>query len=190
MTTMTPANELEGVPIAALATRPDPASWNAALRTLGTHARGDQWIVSTPQDVAAALTAPSLHVMPPPVGGGPAADLVARMARFCDGEAHQRRRALTMTLLPPAAEVAGRAYACAAHYLRVRAAADLLDVMPLARTVPALALGLAMGLSSPEAVSAAEATGRLCDAPRCPSPWTPRAATTTTPARSPIWPPS
>ena len=164
MTTTTSADQLNRVAIAELATRPDPAGWHATLRTLGTHARDDQWIVSTPPDVAAALTARGLRVIPPASGAGPAADLVARMARFCDGEAHQRRRALTVTLLPGPAETAGRARDCAAHYLRERAPTDELDVMPLARTIPAQALGLAMGLREPEAASAADITGRLCDA--------------------------
>jgi cytochrome P450 len=163
MTSMTPADQLERVPIAQLATLPDPADWHAALRALGTHARDDRWIVSTARDVAAALAAPGLRVIPPPAGSGPAADLVGRMARFCDGEAHQRRRAMTVLLLPTA-EIAGRAGDCAARYLRARAGTEVLDVMPLARTIPARALGLAMGLDGPGAASAADATGRLGDA--------------------------
>jgi cytochrome P450 len=164
MTTTTLADELRRVPVAELATRPDPAGWHAALRMLGTHAHEDQWIVSTPPDVAAALTAAGLHVIPPPAGAGPAGDLVASMARFCDGEAHQRRRALTVMLLPPAADIAGRAGDCVARYLRARAAAEVVDVMPLARAIPAQALGLAMGLGGLEAAGAADLTGRLCDA--------------------------
>ncbi|MGH3301837.1 MAG: hypothetical protein ACRDOK_09165 [Streptosporangiaceae bacterium] len=164
MTTTTTGDQLERVPITELATRPDPADWHAALRALGTHARGGQWIVSTPPDVAAALIAPGLRVIPPPAGGGPAADLVARMARFCDGKEHRRRRALTVRLLPPVAEVAGQAARRTARYLLERAAADVLDVMPLARTVPAGALARTMGLSGPHAASAANLTGRLSDA--------------------------
>lgn len=164
MTTTTTADELEGVPIAELATRPDPANWHAALRTMGTHARGGQWIVSRAPDVAAALAAPDLRVIPPPIGSGPAAALVARMARFSDGDAHRRRRALTLRLLPPVAEIGARAADRAARYLDECGAAAVLDVMPLARTLPAEALGAAMGLSGLQAASAADLTGRLCDA--------------------------
>jgi cytochrome P450 len=164
MTTTTGADELSGVPIAELATRPDPARWHQELRALGTHSQGDQWIVSSPLDVATALTAPDLHVIPPTAGAGPAADLIGGMARFREGEAHRRGRALTVMLLPPLAEITARARDCAAHFLRERATAEVLDVMPLARTIAAEALGRAMGLRGPDAASAADATGRLCDA--------------------------
>jgi cytochrome P450 len=164
MTTTTTPDRLAGVPVTELASRPDPARWHQALRSLGTHARGGQWVVSTPPDVAAALTAAGLHVVPPAATGGAAADLIARMARFCDGDAHRRRRALTVRLLPPVGEIAGHAADLAEGYLRARAAADLLDVMPLARTLPAEALARAMGLSAKDAAAAADATGRLCEA--------------------------
>ena len=164
MSAMTTPDQWGGVPIAELATRSDPASWHETLRSLGTHARGGQWIVSTPPDVAAALTAPALQVIRPAAGAGPAADLIARMARFCDGEAHRRRRAVTVRLLPPVAAVARRAAGHAVRYLRERPTADVLDVMPLARTLPAEAIAGAMGLTGPAAAKAADLTGRLCDA--------------------------
>jgi cytochrome P450 len=164
MPAITALNLLTGVPVAELATRPDPASWHETLRSLGTHARGGQWIVSTPPDVAAALTTPALHVIAPSAGAGPAAELVARMARFCDGEAHRRRRAVTVRLLPPVAAVTRHAADHAVRYLRARAAADQLDIMPLARALPAEAIARAMGLNGPAAAKAADRTGRLCDA--------------------------
>jgi hypothetical protein len=164
MTTTTTASQLDRVPIAELATRPDPAAWHEALRALGTCARGDQWIVSTPSDVAAALSAPALRVVPPPAEAGPAADLIARMARFSDGDAHRRRRAAAVRLLPPAAHVAALAREHAARQLREAEPAGELDVMPLARTLPAEVLARALGLSAPGAASAAVLTGRLCDA--------------------------
>ncbi|MGB6457647.1 MAG: hypothetical protein WBH47_24505, partial [Streptosporangiaceae bacterium] len=162
MTTATTASHLDRVPIAELATRPDPAAWHEALRTRGTRARGDQWIVSTPPDVAAALSAPALQVIPPPAGAGPAADLIGRMARFSDGHAHRRRREAAVRLLPPAAVVAALARRHAARQLREAEPAGELDIMPLARTLPAEVLARAMGLSAPEAASAADLTGRLC----------------------------
>lgn len=164
MTAMTMLDELNSVPIAELATRPDPAGWHETLRSLGTHARGGQWIVSTPPDVAAALTASALHVIAPAAGTGPAAELVTRMARFCDGGAHRRRRALTVRLLPPVVAVARDAADHAAEYLNDRPAGDELDIMPLARTLPAKAIARAMGLGGPAAAKAADLTGRLCDA--------------------------
>jgi cytochrome P450 len=171
MTTATSPVQLENIAIDALATCPDPAAWHEALRSLGTHARAGQWIVSTPLDVAAALAAPTLRVVPPPTAAGPAADLIARMARFCDGEAHRRRRALTVQLLPTVREVAGHAADGATEYLRMQESAATLDVMPLARTLPARALARALGLSAPDATLAADLTGRLCEAlasPRTP----------------------
>jgi cytochrome P450 len=102
--------------------------------------------------------------VPPPTAAGPAADLVARMARFCDGEAHRRRRALTVQLLPTVREVAGHAAEAAAEYLRKQESAQAFDVMPLARALPAWALARALGLSAPEATLAADLTGRLCEA--------------------------
>ncbi len=165
MTTVTSANQLDGVAISELATGPDPARWHEALRSLGTHARHDgQWIVSTPPDVVAALAAPTLRVVPPLAGAGPAADLIATMARFSDGDAHRRRRGATLRLLPPVAEVAAWAADRAARYLGQTTAADAFDIMPLARMLPAEVLARAMGLIDADAVRAAEITGRLCDA--------------------------
>lgn len=164
MSATTTLDQRGGVPIGAFATLPDPASWHETLRSLGTHARGGQWIVSTPPDVAAALSTPALQVIRPSAGTGPAAELVARMARFCDGEAHRRRRALTMRLLPPVPAIASQAAELAVRYLRERADADRLDIMPLARTLPAEAIAGAMGLTGPAAARAADLAGQLCDA--------------------------
>jgi cytochrome P450 len=164
MTTKTTSYQLEDVPIADLATRPDPAAWHEALRKLGTHSRGDQWIVSTPADVAAALSAPDLHVVAPLAGADAAAELIARMARFSEGGAHQRRRAMTVSVLPPVATIAAHAEDIARGQLCDRPPAEELDVMPLARTLAPEALARAMGLSKPDAACAAETTGRLCDA--------------------------
>jgi cytochrome P450 len=155
---------LDSIPITELATCPDPAGWHEELRSLGTHTRADCWIVSTPLDVAEALAAPALQVVPPPVAVGPAADLIAGMARFSDGPAHQRRRVLTLRLLPAVGEVASLAAASAARHVRMAAAADVLDVMPLARALPAEVLARAMGLSTGAAATAADWTGRLCEA--------------------------
>lgn len=50
----------------------------------------------------------------------------------------------------------------AVRYLRERETADLLDIMPLARTLPAEAIAGAMGLTGPAAAKAADLTGRRC----------------------------
>lgn len=120
------------------------------------------WTVTEPADVAAALTAPALRVVPPACTPGPAARLLGRMARFSDGEEHRRRRELIVALLPPAPVVAAEAAGCTAERLAARSGP--FDVMPLARLIPATALACALGLASDAAVRAAELTGRLCDA--------------------------
>lgn len=164
MTTSTTTDNFERVPIGELATLPNPADWHAALRSRGTHVRGGQWTVSTPSDVAAALAAAALHVVPPEAGAGPAADLIARMARFCDGDQHRRRRATTVRLLPAVAGIAAQAARGATQYLRAHAAAEVLDVMPLARTLPAEAIAGGLGMAPADAAAAADQAGRLCDA--------------------------
>jgi hypothetical protein len=70
MAAMTTTDRLSGVPSAELATLPDPASWHERLRSLGTHARGGQWTVSTLPDVAAALSTPALQAIRPSAGTG------------------------------------------------------------------------------------------------------------------------
>ncbi len=162
--TTSPLQQLSRVPIAELATRPDPARWHEALRSLGTHARAGQWVVSAPADVAAALAAPGLRVVPPPAAAGPARDIIARMARFSDGDAHRRRREMTVRLVPPIAKIAACTAGRAAQHLWSAGTADVLDVMPLARRLPAEVLARALGLSARAAADAADPTGRFCDA--------------------------
>jgi cytochrome P450 len=153
---------LAGLPVPELATCAAPARWHDALRSLGTHRHDGAWIVSTPDDVAAALKLPALAVAPPDRPAGAAAALLGQMARFSNGPDHQRRRELVMRLLPPVAEVVPITGDRASHYVRRRTAA--FDVMPLARSLPAEVLASAMGLTVTQAGEAAWLTGRLCDA--------------------------
>src|ERR1700722_9515847 len=104
----------------------------------------------------------AISVAPAPGNGGPAAGLIASMARFSDGAEHTRRRDLLVSLLPPVPRVAAAAGARASDYLRRRSA--VFDIMPMARQLPAEVLALSLGLSPAAADRAATLTGILCDA--------------------------
>ena len=159
--------QLAELPVEELATNTTPDHWHGPLVAIGTHCRDGAWVISGPASVAAALDSPALSVVPPtsPDRRGPAgaaADLTARMARFCDGELHQRRRDLLMRLLPPVAEVTRVADVRASEYLRRRRAP--FDIMPMARSMPVEVLARALGLAADDADRAAVLTGVLCDA--------------------------
>jgi cytochrome P450 len=145
-----------------IATSARPGSWHRDLAAPGARHHGQAWIVADPGGVTAALAAPSLVVTPPPRPGGPAADLLARMARFSNGSQHSRRRALLSGLLPPLA-VVDRITSDRVNR-RLHRRARQFDAMPLARTLPAEVLGIAMGLPEAQAARAATLTGRLCEA--------------------------
>lgn len=103
--------ELIAIPLAELATRLPPERWHGVLAALGTHCRAGDWVVSSPDDVPAALSSAALEVAPPPGQDGPAARLLAQMARFANGAEHQRRRDLLIRLLPPVPRTASTAAA-------------------------------------------------------------------------------
>jgi cytochrome P450 len=149
-------------PVEELATSAPPDRWHDALRQLGTHERAGSWVVAGARDVAAALASDQLSVAPAAAPHGPAARLVASMARFSDGAEHRRRRELLIGMLPPVARVVTAAGAVANGYLRRRTAA--FDIMPAARLLPAEALALGLGLAPAAAQRAAALTGALCDA--------------------------
>lgn len=122
--------------------------------------------MARPHEVDAALASPVLTVpaLMPPAGQpvGPARALQARMARFSNGPQHTRRRALLEQVLP---EVAGLQAAASRHTTAM--AQDRVgpwDVMPLARSVPALTLTGALGVPAAQARRAADLVGRLSDA--------------------------
>lgn len=164
MWTPVQSQQLAELPVGELATAAVPDRWHGALQAMGTHCRNGSWVVSGPQGVSTALASSALSVVPPDSGGqpGPAARLVARMARFSDGTAHASRRELVMRLLPPVPEVARIAGTRANDYLRRRAAP--FDIMPMARSLPAEVLARAVGLPPAEAAHAAALTGALSDA--------------------------
>ncbi len=162
MTTSAGPQALAGLPVQHIATSAQPGSWQQALAAPGARQHGGAWIVAEPDSVTAALAAPSLVVAPPPRSGGPAADLLARMARFSNGSQHSRRRTLVSELLPPLA-VVDRITSDRVNR-RLRRRAQQFDAMPLARALPAEVLGIAMGLPAAQAERAATLTGRLCDA--------------------------
>jgi cytochrome P450 len=153
---------LPDIPIEQIATSPAPDRWHPALRRAGTHCRGGSWVVAGARDVAAALASPALTAAAVPGQDGPAARLLASMARFSDGPDHRRRREVVTSLLPPVPRVARTAAVRTNDYLNRRNAA--FDVMPLARQLPAEVLACALGLAQADAARAATLTGMLCDA--------------------------
>ncbi len=151
------------LPVSEIVTSAAPSRWHGPLQSLGTHQRGQAWVVSGHKGVAAALASPALSIAPQ--GGratGAAADLVARMARFSDGEDHHRRRAVVSGLLPPVARVTTITADRVNDYLRRRT--STFDVMPMARQLPAEVLARSLDLPVAKADRAAFLTGVLCDA--------------------------
>jgi cytochrome P450 len=154
---------LAELPVDEIATSAAPDRWHGPLQSLGTHRRDEAFVVSGHREVAAALASPALSVAPARgQAAGFAAELVARMARFSDGEDHRRRREIVSRLLPPVARVSSITADRVNDYLLRRTSA--FDVMPLARQLPAEVLALGLGLPAAEADRAAFLTGVLCDA--------------------------
>ena len=162
MSTSLSPDELVSCPVEELTISAPPARWHGPMLTLGTHCRGESWVIAGPQDVAAALASAALSVAPAAGQEGPAAQLIARMARFSDGTEHDRRRDLLVSMLPQVPTVGAAAGARANDYLRRRTAA--FDIMPMARQLPAEVLAQALGLPTAAAERAATLTGVLCDA--------------------------
>jgi cytochrome P450 len=154
--------QLADTPIEQIATSSPPDRWHGPLRAAGTHCRDGAWVIAGPRDVSAALASPALTVVPGPGPDGPAARLLASMARFSDGPDHRRRRELLTSLLPPVPRVARTAAVRINEYLRRRNAT--FDVMPVARLLSAEVLADALGLTQADAARAATLTGMLCDA--------------------------
>lgn len=136
------------IPVPELATCADPAVQHVRLRSGGVHQRGGDWLVSDPDDMAAALSLPSLSVAPPATGGGTPAgaarQLQRRMARFTDAPAHAHRRAQVERLLPDPVGLDEAAGDVAARWLERRTGP--VDIMPLARSLPVTVLARALGV--------------------------------------------
>jgi cytochrome P450 len=119
-------------------------------------------LVTEPSRVRAILADPEYRVPPAPSvpaeESGTLAWLRAHVARFCDGEVHDRRRELVeqeLAKLDPS-QLRAAATARAREELD-RAGDEPFDAMGMARRVPVAVLAGALGL-------AAEATGRAVDA--------------------------
>lgn len=154
---------LAELPVGEIATSAAPDRWHGPLQSLGTHQRDGAWVVSGHRGVAAALASPALSVAPAAgQAAGAAADLVARMARFSDGEDHRRRRAVVSLLLPPVARITSITADRVNDYLLRRT--STFDIMPMARELPAEVLARSLGLPAAKAGRAAFLTGVLCDA--------------------------
>ncbi len=149
-----------------LATCPNLAEQHVRLRARGVHEREDGWVVARPDDVAAAMTVPTMGVAVPGPRNeavvGAARQLQARMARFSNVPAHTARRVLAEQLLPDPDGLDDAAREHAVGWLEHRTGA--VDVMPLARTVPALVLARALGVADDDLDAVMVATGQLCDA--------------------------
>jgi cytochrome P450 len=164
--------------LARLATSTADISRYAPLRYQPVYETAEGWVVARPDDVAAALSSAALTVGPAGEPSGAAARLQAQMARFTDGAAHQRRRALIQELLPDAARLERDAWSMTSAGLAGRR--GRWDAMELARRVPCAVLAASLGVapqapedapgSAPQAAGGAPATpcavadltGKLC----------------------------
>jgi cytochrome P450 len=118
-------------------------------------------LVSSDADVRAILADPAYVVpsAPPAAQTGTLAWLRAHVTRFCEGEAHDRRRALAeheIAALDPAGLREAAAAMTAAELAR-HPNSEPFDVMPLARRVPAAALAAGLGLRADDIAAAVDA---------------------------------
>ena len=135
-----------GPALARLATSTADISRYAPLRYQPVHETAEGWVVARPDDVAVALSSAALTVGPAGEPSGAAARLQAQMARFTDGAAHQRRRALIQELLPDAARLERDAWSMTSAGLAGRRGRR--DAMELARRVPCAVLAASLGVAS------------------------------------------
>ena len=143
--------------LARLATSTADISRYAPLRYQPVHETAEGWVVARPDDVAAALSSAALTVGPAGEPPGAAGRLQAQMARFTDGAAHQRRRALIQELLPDAARLERDAWSMTSAGLAGRR--GRWDAMELARRVPCAVLAASLGVAPQAAGSAPQAAG-------------------------------
>jgi len=116
--------------------------------------------VARPDDVAAALSSAALTVGTAGEPPGAAGRLQAQMARFTDGAAHQRRRALIQELLPDAARLERDAWSMTSAGLAGRR--GRWDAMELARRVPCAVLAASLGVTPQAADPVSGLTDQLC----------------------------
>jgi cytochrome P450 len=152
-----------GPALARLATSTADISRYAPLRYQPVHETAEGWVVARPDDVAAALSSAALTVGPAGEPSGAAARLQAQMARFTDGAAHQRRRALIQELLPDAACLERDAWSMTSAGVAGRR--GRWDAMELARRVPCAVLAASLGVAPQAPGSAPQAAGSTPQAP-------------------------
>lgn len=128
------------LPARLLATADDLGKQHTALREQGVHLREGGWVIARPSEVTEALASPALRVVAAHSSGSAPARgarrLQATMARFSDGAQHVRRRALLEQLLPPVGGL--QAAAAQRTAAAVHGRTGVIDVMPLAQTVPVI----------------------------------------------------
>lgn len=117
-------------------------------------------MVARPDDVAAALSSAALTVGTAGEPSGAAGRLQAQMARFSDGAAHLRRRALVQELLPDASGLERDARSMTSAGLADRR--GRWDAMELARRVPCAVLAASLGVAPEAAGPVAGLTDQLC----------------------------
>lgn len=151
--------ELAADGVDATASSPAPDADLEALRRRGTRRDPDgRWVVADPAAVATVLTSDAAVVAPPGPPVDPVDEVRATMARFSDGAAHARRRAIAVAALAGLApeRARDRADELTAAALAGRAEVDVGD---LAARVPVRVLAEAMGW---EAGAIDEAVALLC----------------------------
>lgn len=128
-----------------LAHHPDPYPAYARLRRQGTHQIADgRWVVSGSADVAAVL-AGDVAVGYRPSPDVPGSRLQARMARFSDGEDHDRRREVAVAQLASLDPAALRARARELARERLYGSVSVEVMSRLARHVPVATLAESLG---------------------------------------------
>src|ERR1022692_2420308 len=144
-----------GPALARLAMSTADISRYAPLRYQPVHENAEGWVVARPDDVAAALSSAALIVGTAGEPAGAARQLQAQMARFTDGPAHQRRRALVQDLLPDPAGLERDAWSRTSAGLAGRN--GRWDAMEMARRGPCAVLVASLG-AGPAAIGVAPET--------------------------------
>jgi cytochrome P450 len=141
-----------GPALSRLATSTADISRYAPLRYQPVHENAEGWVVARPDDVAAALSSAALTVGTAGEPSGAAGRLQAQMARFSDGAAHLRRRALVQELLPDPAGLEQDARSMTSAGLVGRQ--GRWNAMELAKRVPCAVLAASLGVAA-EAIGVA-----------------------------------
>lgn len=144
-----------------IATAVDPQPLLDEIASCPAHRAADGVVVvGRPPEVVELLESRDAVVLPPAVDPGPLAELVAGMARFSEGDARASRRAEVEELLGDVDVPSIRA-AARRQVREVTNGVEVVDVAPLARTIPVHVLADALGVADPDgAVGAVDALCR------------------------------